>query len=198
MNNSIYKVDKKLINSDFFNPGFLISFNVNNLATTETCPNIYFTNGNSLYQMKKGTSTFLIAAQIGSNNTIDSSILDNLGNVILSSSEGIFKYNIDTKQQTKIMNMGTASYNFSLRCIDYQQNLYGISFSNTPNNKVLTDLFKISSDNTLIYNSRIINDSNATSGRLTVDNNGNIYYVYRNFNYELLITKIINLVKKGN
>lgn len=125
-------------------------------------------------------------------------VLDNLGNIFYTTNHlGTYKYKASTQEVIKWADSNTRSL-----CIDFQQNLYCIECLMTSDSSIYSaSLIKTSSDGTLIYNSKVAQNENVftiNTGQMLVDNNGNIYLIYKKHSGELLITKIINLVKKGN
>lgn len=190
----LFGVDKKLKNS--VNLHF-IGKEMDNMATSLDSPYIYY-GLDALYKIKKQKTDVSLPIKIKDMYPINNIVIDKLGNVIFSNENDTYKYNISSQQVTAIPITSTNS-NKSM-CLDYQQNLYSLNLqlSKSP---FTANLVKTSSDETLIYNSQIVtNDSDygLNNGMLIADNNGNIYFAYKNKNNEFLITKIINLVKKGN
>ena len=185
------KVDKGLQNSVDLN----INDSIYNLVTSETSQYIFYSDGYNLYQIKKDDLKSSPISISSSHYMIQNMILDDLGNLIFYDGHIVFKYNIETKLVTKMPTL--LESNNSTMCIDYQQNFYLIWAYSTS----MVNLVKYSSDNTQIYNSFVIDTAfqgAATNGKLIADHNGNIYYIYLNSNTEVTVTKIINLVKKGN
>lgn len=190
-NQHLYKIDKKLKNSVDLN----VNDSIYNLVTSETSQYIFYNTDLNLYRFKKDDLKYSPISISGTHYTIQNMILDNLGNLIFYDGHIVFKYNIETKLVTRMPKL--LESNNSTMCIDYQQNFYLIWAYNTS----MVNLVKYSSDNTQIYNSFVIDTAfqgAATNGKLIADHNGNIYYIYLNSNIEVTVTKIINLVKKGN
>lgn len=193
-NSMLFRVDKDLKNSVNL---IANGASMNNLVTSLDCPYIYY-GEDAMYQIKKEGTNVATSTKIKDLPSIKNIVIDNLGNVIFSNNRNTYKYNIATQQVAGIPITSTNA-NKSM-CLDYQQNLYSLNLqlSKSP---FTASLVKTSSDGTLIYNSQIVtNDSDfwLNNGMLIADNKGNIYFIYKNSNNELLITKIINLVKKGN
>lgn len=188
----LHKVDKNLNNS------VNLQFKGNemgNLTTSLDSPYLYY-GLEYLYQIKKEVASK--PTNIRKNSSIQNIITDNLDNVIFSNVNNTYKYNIESQQITEIP-IVSSNGSHSI-CLDYQQNLYSLKLQ-TQHLPSTANLVKTSSDGTLIYNIQIIVNDSITGldlSNLIVDNNGNIYVAYQNDNKELLITKIINLVKKGN
>lgn len=191
----LWRVDKDLKNS--VNLIFTGTTSMDNIVTSLDCPYIYY-GTDTMYQIKKEGITVSKPTKIKDLSSIKNIIIDNLGNVIFSNESYTYKYNIECQQITE-MPIVSNSTNKSI-CLDYQKNIYSLKLQSSTK-PFTANLVKTSSDGTLIYNSQIVvNDSylDLDDGMLIADNNGNIYFSYRNYNKELLITKIINLVKKGN
>lgn len=191
----LYRVDKDLKNS--VNLGYNGTTSMNNIVTSLNCPYIYY-GEDAMYQMKKEGITVSKPTKIKDLSSIKNIIIDNLGNVIFSNEHYTYKYNLASQQITE-MPIVSNEVSKSI-CLDYQKNLYSLNLhiSNSP---FTANLVKNSSDGTLIYNTQIVvNDSylGLDESMLIADNNGNIYFIYQNYSGELLISKIINLVKKGN
>lgn len=132
------------------------------------------------------------------NSNIEKIAIDNFGNIFYTTNNlGTYKYNSSNQEVIKWSDSNTSHL-----CIDYQQNLYCIECLMTSDSSMYSaNLIKTSSDGTLIYNSKVAQNENIfniNTGQMLVDNNGNIYLIYKKHSGELLITKIINLVKKGN
>lgn len=193
-NSMLFRIDKDLKNSVNL---ILNGKPMYNMVTNLDCPYIYY-GEDAMYQIKKLGTNVTTSTKIKDLPSIKNIIIDNLGNVIFSNEQYTYKYNIASQQITE-MPIVSNSTNKSM-CLDYQQNLYSLNLqlSKSP---FTANLVKTSSDETLIYNSQIVtNDSvfGLNNGMLIADNNGNIFFAYKNKNNEFLITKIINLVKKGN
>lgn len=193
-NSMLFRVDKDLKNSVNLNYS---GTPMNNMVTSLDCPYIYY-GDDALYQIKKEGTSVSKPTKIKDLHSIKNIVMDNLGNVIFSNNINTYKYNIATQQVEAIPITSTNSK--KSMCLDYQQNLYSLNLqlSKSP---FTANLVKTSSDETLIYNSQIVtndSDNGLNNGMLIADNNGNIYFAYKNKNNEFLITKIINLVKKGN
>ena len=156
---------------------------------------LYYATGNKLCRIEKNNLAS-IETSLTASNGIESLSFDKLGNVVYSSGPDLFKYNIDSKSVSTVK--GTTNSYCKQFCIDFQQNLYSINGDIRTNYKI--NLVKVSSDNTVIYDINIGEElaSNILSGRLLVDTNGNIYYLYINNSNQLVIKKFINLVKKGS
>lgn len=180
------------------------------LITSDESSYIYFSNELKLKYIEK--SNFISGDEISINinppyNITTSSaniiklIMDDMGNIYyITESLGVYKYNINTKNTTKISDAMNVRIGL---CLDYQKNIYCLKYSRSDSSSIayLANLVKTSSDGTLIYDTQIFktdSDTNLINGGLFADNNGNIYFIYKNSNNEILITKIINLVKKGN
>ena len=180
------------------------------LITSDESSYIYFSNTLNLKYIEK--SNFISGDEITINinppyNITTSSaniiklIMDDMGNIYyITDSLGVYKYNINTKNTTKLSDARNVRKGL---CLDYQNNIYCLKYSRSDSSSIayLANLVKTSSDGTLIYDTQIFktdSDTNLINGVLFADNNGNIYFIYENSNNELLITKIINLVKKGN
>lgn len=193
-NSMLFRIDKDLKNSVNL---ILNGKPMYNMVTSLDCAYIYY-GEDAMYQIKKEGINVAAPTKIKDLPSIKNIVIDNLGNVIFSNNRNTYKYNIATQQVAAIPITSTGS-NKSM-CFDYQQNLYSLNLqlSKSP---FTANLVKTSSDETLIYNSQIVtNDSDygLNNGMLIADNNGNIYFAYKNKNNEFLITKIINVVKKGN
>lgn len=123
-------------------------------------------------------------------------LMDNMGNLIYQSYySGMFKLDPTGKLLSKASSMGT--YFTKTNAVDYQNDIYGI---NRPDNSQV-NLKKVSSDGTVIYDTAMIKNptkiDSVFKGKLAVDHNGNIYYVYADSDYILKVKKMINVVKKG-
>lgn len=190
----LFGVDKKLKNS--VNLHFS-GKEMDNMATSLDSPYIYY-GLDALYKIKKQKTDISLPIKIKDMYPINNIVIDKLGNVIFSNENDTYKYNISSQQVTAIPIVSNAVHKSI--CLDYQQNLYSLNLQ-LNNNPFTANLVKLSSDGTLIYNTHVISndsDSGLNNGMLIADNNGNIYFAYKNKNNEFLITKIINLVKKGN
>lgn len=181
------------------------------LVTSDNSPYIYFGKGSFLYRIEKNNFRGILNSNlpvinekppydtiyVGAN--IIKLAMDDMGNIYyITNSYGIYKCNINTKNITKLVD---GTYAMGGLCIDYQKNIYCLKYSISGASPYPANLVKTSSDGTLIYDTPIVkNDSEAglRQGAVIADNNGNIYFIYQNYSGELLITKIINLVKKGN
>lgn len=191
----LYRVDKDLKNS--VNLGYNGTTSMDNIVTSLDCPYIYY-GTDTMYQIKKEGITVSKPTKIKDLLSIKNIIIDNLGNVIFSNESYTYKYNIASQQITEMPIV--SNYVSKSICLDYQKNLYSLNL-HVSNSPFTANLVKTSSDGTSIYNTQIVvNDSylGLDDSMLIADNNGNIYYAYQNDNKELLITKIINLIKKGN
>ena len=181
------------------------------LMISNDSPYIFFAQGHNLVQIEKSK---ISSAYYHDINTINNNLpydstwssakilrltMDNLGNIFyLTDGLGLYKYNFNTKNTTKAADSSNARGDL---CIDYQQNIYCIKFDTPGSAPYSVNLIKTSLDGTLIYNTQIVKNDDydgLLNSALVADNNGNIYFIYRNYNRDLLITKIINLVKKGN
>lgn len=163
--------------------------------TTDEGPYLYFFNSSQLLRVEKKDLTDW-AVLFNGTSSADSAAMDELGNIIYSTNNSIYRYNLDSKTTTLVK-----SSNNSLCkqfCIDHQQNICSINGNNSAGYRI--NLVKISSDNTVIYDIKIDSApaNYVLNGKLVVDNNGNIYYLYVNSSYQLIIKKLINLVKEGN
>lgn len=178
------------------------------LITSDNSSYIFFSDGRYLYNIEK--SNFISGDKITINfnppyNVTTQSadiiklIMDNIGNIYyITDSLGVYKYNTNTKNTTKLSDAKNVRKGL---CLDYQNNIYCLKYSISGASPYPANLVKTSCDGTLVYDTQIFkNDSDAglINGGLFSDNNGNIYFIYKNSNDEILITKIINLVKKGN
>ena len=130
-------------------------------------------------------------------------VLDGLGNaIVIDASETVYKYNFENNLSTKY-SLNTRYSNFTAT-LDYQKNLYFIWGELQDNIVNVVDLIKYSSDGTLIFNTQILKDKSSAilNGKLSADNNGNIYYLYSKYNsdlnYSLIVKKLINIEQKGN
>lgn len=172
----------------------VVDTNPANLITTNEDQYLYYSSGTQVLRIEK-SSLKNGALVFNANNSINSISFDKLGNIVYSAGSDLYKYNIDSKSVTTVK--GTTNSYCKQFCIDYQQNLYSINGDIRTNYKI--NLVKVSSDNTVIYDINIGEEvaSNILSGDLLVDNNGNIYYLYINITKQLVIKKLINLVKKG-
>lgn len=190
----LFGVDKRLKNS--VNLHFS-GKEMDNMATSLDSPYIYY-GLDALYKIKKQKTDVSLPIKIKDMYPINNIVIDNLGNVIFSNENDTYKYNISSQQVTAIPIVSNAVHKSI--CLDYQQNLYSLNLQ-LNNNPFTANLVKLSSDGTLIYNTQVISndsDSGLNNGMLIADNNGNIYFAYKNKNNDFLFTKIINLVKKGN
>lgn len=183
------------------------AISANALMTTNESPYLFFCQGGYLESIEKkdiehsSPKTLNSKAPYGlsSNDSyILDIVLDNLGNIFYTTNYlGTYKYKASNQEIIKWADSTT-----KMLCIDYQQNLYCIKRLMTSDISIYSaNLIKTSSDGTLIYNSQIAQNENIFTigtGQMLVDNNGNIYLIYKKTSGELLITKIINLVKKGN
>lgn len=123
-------------------------------------------------------------------------LMDNMGNLIYRSYySGMFKLDPVGKLLSKAGGMGNSSIKTNV--VDYQNNVYGINKPNTSQ----VNLKKVSSDGTVIYDTAMIkNPTNIDyvyRGKLAVDYNGNIYYVYTDSDCILRVKKMIEVIKKG-
>lgn len=129
-------------------------------------------------------------------------VLDGLGNaIVIDASGAVYKYNFENNLSTKY-SLNTRGANFTAT-LDYQKNLYFIWGGLQDNIVNVMHLIKYSSDGTLIFDTQIFKDKSYAilNGKLSADNNGNIYYLYSKYNstnYSLMVKKIINIEKKGN
>lgn len=181
------------------------------LITSDNSPYIYFSTHSFLYRIEKNNFSGISNSNLPVINekppydtiyfgaNIIKLAMDDMGNIYyITNSYGIYKCNINTKNITKLVD---GTYAMGGLCIDYQKNIYCLKYSISGASPYPANLVKTSSDGTLIYDTPIVkNDSEAglRQGAVIADNNGNIYFIYKNSNNEILITKIINLVKKGN
>lgn len=163
--------------------------------TTDEGPYLYFFNSSQLLRVEKNDLTNRTVLFYAT-STADSAAMDELGNIIYSTNNGIYKYNLDSK--ATILVKSSKNSLCKQFCIDYQQNIYNVNGDNSADYRI--NLVKISSDNTVIYDIKIDSAPSGYifNGKLVVDNNGNIYYLYVNSSYQLIIKKLINLVKEGN
>lgn len=184
----LFKVDKDL------KPLAKANVNPVNLVTTNEEQYLYYSNGIQILRIDKDNFQN-VGTVIQAVTSIVSINMDKLGNIVYYSGSDLYKYNIASKSITKVK--GTTNNLCKQFCIDYQQNIYSINGDASTNYKI--NLVKVSSDNTVIYNINIGEElaNNILSGKLIVDNNGNIYYLYINISNQLVIKKLINLVKKG-
>ncbi|MCO6529094.1 hypothetical protein [Lactobacillus sp.] len=205
-NNSNYyffKIDKqgKLINQ--------IDLELNESTLVEDDLFLYAGLRNNLIKIDKSNIFYVTVFTPPTNLTynITNVFLDGLGNaIVIDESETVYKYNFENNLSTKY-SLNTIYSNFTAT-LDYQKNLYfiwGESQNNIVNNIVnVVDLIKYSSDGTLIFNTQILKDKSSAilNGKLSADNNGNIYYLYTkydsNLNYNLIVKKLINIEQKGN
>lgn len=180
------------------------------LITSDNSPYIYFSTHAFLYRIEKNNFSGISNSNLPVINekppydttTVSANIIklamDDMGNIYyITNSYGIYKCNINTKNITKLFD---GKYAMGGLCIDYQKNIYCLKYSFSGNSPYPANLVKTSCDGTLIYDTQIVkSDSDSLlKGVVIADNNGNVYFIYKNINDELLITKIINLVKKGN
>lgn len=134
------------------------------------------------------SSTIDTLGNANSDYNITSMITDEFGNLIYkTNNNGIFKYSISNNTKI-VLPVNPNNENNSL-CIDNEQNVYVIEYIRSSS---ITNLVKISSDNTLIYRI-VITDS--INPNLVVDQLGNIYYTWT-YENQTHITKLINLVKE--
>lgn len=187
------------IDSDF-KTSTRIDIEITCLATTNESPYLYCSAGINLYRIEKGSFNRNNLISVNSSQIRDSQtdkivniVVDSMGNVLYDTqANGARKYDPKTQKFTIVKDITN-----NMLCLDYQQNLY--SFAVSYGSSYIFKLIKISSDLTVIYNCPMITSSSSgfTYGALTVDNNGNIYYLYKNDQQQMIITKMINLVKKG-
>lgn len=151
---------------------------------------------------KSNISNYTPVCTTPSSYTIGNVVLDGLGNAIVTDIYGaVYKYNFENKVTTEYSRRIVDS-NPTI-ALDYQKNLYFISDESNGTGNIL-GLIKFSSDGTLIFDTQILinHDTSMFHGKLDVDNNGNIYYLYNkynsNLNYSLMVKKIINIEQKGN
>lgn len=165
-----------------------------NLVTTNEDQYLYYFNGNQVFKRAKSNLGYA-GAVFQANNSINSISLDKLGNIVYSAGNDLYKYNL-SRNSIDIVKGVSNSYCKQF-CIDYQQNIYSINGDIRTSYKI--NLVKVSSDNTVIYDINIGEEltNNILYGELLVNNNGNIYYRYTNNSNQLVIKKLINLVKKG-
>lgn len=173
----------------------VVDTNPANLITTNEDQYLYYSSGIQVFRIEK-SSLRNSALVFKANNSINSISFDKLGNIVYSAGSDLYKYNLLRNSIDTIK--GTTNSYCKQFCIDYQQNIYSIKGDTSTNYKI--NLVKVSSDNTLIYDINVGEDlaNNIFSGKLIVDNNGNIYYLYINSSNQLVIKKFINLVKKGS
>lgn len=190
-NNYIYKLDNSLKNKTNMN------ISARCLATTSESPYLYFGSGIDLRRVEKNNFNNSICVNNNQirdyqSDVIINTVVDSMGNVFYDTqANGAFKYNPQTQKITRVTDITN-----NMLCLDYQQNLYSFYINSV--GSYYFKLIKVSSDGTLIYNSKVITASSGLLyGVLTIDNNGNIYYIYRNDQQQITITKMINVIKKG-
>ena len=196
-NNCFYQIDEQ---------GKLITQDSLNLAPSTLVENdsfVYAGLGAQLIKINKSNiSNYTPLSTIPSGASVDNVILDGIGNAIFTDTNGVvykydFKNNVVTEYSRRIVESNPTI------ALDYQKNLYFISSGSNVTGYILS-LMKYSSDRTLIFDTQILTDQDKSMlhGKLVVDNNGNIYYLYNkynsNLNYSLMIKKLINIEKKGN
>ncbi len=164
---------------------------------------LYAGLGSNLIKIDKNNiSNYTVEYKIPNDYSILNIILDELGNVIVIDTTGaVYKYNFENNASIKYRERAiTSNLSFTL---DYQKNLYFTSDGSNGTDNAMY-LIKYSSDGTLIFETKILTDQNDSIfyGKLHVDSNGNIYYLYNKYNsgsgYSLTIKKLINIEKKGN
>lgn len=196
-NGYFFKIDKqsKLITS--------VVMNLNKSTLVANDSFLYAGLENKLIKIDKSNiSNYTPVYTTPSSYTVHNVVLDGLGNAIFTDTNGVvykydFKNNVVTKYSRRIVD-----YNPTI-ALDYQKNLYFISDESNVTGNIL-GLIKFSSDGTLIFDIQILtnHDNSMFHGKLVVDNNGNIYYLYNKYNsdlnYSLMIKKLINIEQKGN
>lgn len=196
-NRYFFKIDKQ---------GKLITKAVMNLDRSTLVANdsfLYAGLGNQLIKIDKSNiSNYTPLCTTPSSYTVGNVVLDGIGNAIFTDIYGsVYKYdfknNVVTKYSRKIVDSNPTI------ALDYQKNLYFISDESNGAGNIL-GLIKFSSDSTLIFDIQILTNQNKSMfhGKLDVDNNGNIYYLYNKYNsdlnYSLIVKKLINIEQKGN
>ena len=164
---------------------------------------LYAGLGNQLIKIDKSNiSNYTTVCTTPSSYTVGNVFLDGLGNAIVTDIYGaVYKYNFENKVSTEYSRRIVDS-NPTI-ALDYQKNLYFISDESNGAGNIL-GLIKYSSDGTLIFDTQILTNQNKSMfhGKLDVDNNGNIYYLYNKYNsdlnYSLIVKKLINIEEKGN
>lgn len=183
------------------------AIDINALMTTNESPYLFFCQSGNLESVEKKDIEYSNPKKLNVKAPYDTSnvnsyigkiALDNLGNIFYTTNNsGTYKYNASNQEVIKWSDSNTSHL-----CIDYQQNVYTLKFLPTSDSYIYSiSLIKTSSDGTLIYDSQVAKNEDVftiNQGQMLVDNNGNIYLIYKKTSGELLITKIINLVKKGN
>ncbi|MCX8721289.1 hypothetical protein, partial [Lactobacillus sp. B4010] len=151
---------------------------------------------------KSNISNYTPLCTTPSSYTVGNVVLDGIGNAIFTDIYGaVYKYNFENKVSAEYSRKIVDS-NPTI-ALDYQKNLYFISDESNVTGYIL-GLMKYSCDGTLIFDIQILtnHDNSMFHGKLVVDNNGNIYYLYNKYNsdlnYSLMIKKLINIEKKGN
>lgn len=192
----LFKIDND------FKTSTRIDIEITCLATTNESPYLYCSAGINLYRIEKKESferrnlINVNSSQIRDSQTdkITNIVVDSIGNVLYDTqANGARKYDPKTQKFTIVTDITN-----NILCLDYQQNLYSFAGSGTSSGFTMK-LIKISSDLTVIYNCAMITTSSSgiLYGTLTVDNNGNIYFIYKNDQQQMIITKMINVIKKG-
>ena len=197
INYYIFKFDKlgKFIMQHTLNP------NKSTLVASDSF--LYAGLENQLIKIdKSNVSNYTPVYTIPTNYIIGNVVLDGLGNAIVIDTGGdVYKYNFENNLSTKY-SLKTRGSNWTA-ALDYQKNLYFIWGGLQDDIVDVLHLIKYSSDETLIFDTQISKDKSYTilDGKLSSDNNGNIYYLYSKYNstnYILMVKKIINIEKKGN
>ena len=196
-NGYFFKIDKqsKLITKA------VMSLNKSTLVANDSF--LYAGLENKLIKIDKSNiSNYTPVCTTQSSYTVGNVVLDGIGNAIFTDIYGaVYKYNFENKVSAEYSRKIVDS-NPTI-ALDYQKNLYFISDESNVTGYILS-LMKYSSDGTLIFDTQILtsHDNSMFHGKLVVDNNGNIYYLYNKYNsdlnYSLMVKKIINIEQKGN
>ena len=196
-NGYFFKIDKqsKLITKAVMN------LNKSTLVANDSF--LYAGLENKLIKIDKSNiSNYTPVCTTPSSYTVGNVVLDGIGNAIFTDIYGaVYKYNFENKVSTEYSRRIVDSS--PTIALDYQKNLYFISDESNGAGNIL-GLIKNSSDGTLIFDTQILTNQNKSMfhGKLDVDNNGNIYYLYNKYNsdlnYSLTVKKMINIEQKGN
>ena len=196
-NDYFFKIDKqsKLITS--------VVMNLNKSTLVANDSFLYAGFENKLIKIDKSNMfNYTPLCTTPSSYTVGNVVLDGIGNAIFTDIYGAvykydFKNNVVTKYSRRIVDSNPTI------ALDYQKNLYFISDESNGTGNIL-GLIKFSSDGTLIFDIQILTNQKKSMfhGKLDVDNNGNIYYLYNKYNsdlnYSLIVKKLINIEQKGN
>ena len=196
INNFFYKYDKngKEVAENRFelNPSTLIADD----------SYLYAGQSGSILRFDKNDITKYSTIKNYSDQNIRSIRQDGLGNIYYFISNGqLVKLNLENKTFKTILTVNNVYLNNSI-CFDFKKNVYVVRNFIDYSIDSQTNLVKFSSDDTLIYDSKMINASYTVhpffNGKLCADNNGNIYYIYPDPDGFLQLKKIINIEKKGS